>query len=164
MPDRPFISIELDHRIALAQRRIGQGQANPVDANRALMPWAAAEAWIVGYRGCHAVSPRDGISRAGDLCPLPDTIAELARARDAIARQIEQGQRDKLHRWRGIGRALRDLERLQDWRTAFRTLPAPQRNTPCAATKPALPPAAPSLLADMFGADGKPLPIERRAA
>lgn len=162
MPDRPFISIELDHRIALAQRRIGQGQANPVDANRALMPWAAAEAWIVGHKGCHAVSPRDGISRAGDLCPLADTIAELSRARDAIARQIEQGQHDRLHRWRGICDALRDLERLQDWRTAFRTRPTPEVFP--GTRKNSLPPAAPSLLADMFGADGKPLPIERKAA
>jgi hypothetical protein len=159
MPDRPFISRELDHRIALAQRRIQQGQVNAIDANRALMPWAAAEAWIVGHKGNHAVSPRDGISRADHLCPLADTIAELTRARDSIARQVEAGQHDKAARWLGIHNALRDLERLATLRAAFAARP---RQKPLPA--PSLPKPQPSLLADMFGPDGRPLPIERHAA
>lgn len=159
MTDHPFISRELDHRIALAQRRIQQGQVNAVDANRALMPWAAAEAWIVGHQGRHAISPRDGISRADHLCPLADTIAELARARDSIARQVEAGQNDKAVRWQGINAALRDLVRLANLRAAFA---AGARQKPLPA--PSLPKPQPSLLADMFGPDGRPLPIERNAA
>lgn len=161
MPDRPFICRELDHRIALAQRRIQEGQVNAVDANRALMPWAAAEAWIVGHKGQHAISPRDGISRADHLCPLADTIAELSRARDSIARQVEAGQADKAARWLGIHNALRDLERLATLRAAFAAGTGHHAAPPRA---PALPRQYPSLLADMFGPDGKPLPIESKAA
>lgn len=161
MPDRPFISRELDHRIALAQRRIQQGQVNAVDANRALMPWAAAEAWIVGHKGRHAVSPRDGISRADHLCPLANTIAELTRARDSIARQVKAGQHDKAVRWQGIHNALRDLEHLAALRAAF-AAGAGHHATPPRA--PALPRQYPSLLADMFGPDGRPLPIQSKAA
>jgi hypothetical protein len=159
MPDSPFISCELDHRIALAQQRMEQGQIQAGTANRALMPWAAAEAWIVGHKGHHAISPRDGISRADHLCPLADTIAELTRARDSIARQVEAGQADKAERWHGIHNALRDLERLATLRAAFA---AGARQKPLPA--PSLPKPQPSLLADMFGPDGRPLPIERNAA
>jgi hypothetical protein len=159
-----FITRELDRRITLAKDAHSKGNLAALDANAALKPWAAAEAWIVGHQGQQALSPRDGYSRADDLCSLADTIAELTRARDNLARIVEaQGGLERAQRWIGLRAAVRDLERLRDLRTAFRqqrqtTAVAPAQRP---AAKPALPP---SLLADMFGADGQPLPIQRNAA
>jgi hypothetical protein len=162
MPEPHFISRELDRRIARAGQAIKQGSVNAAQANSALMPWAAAEAWIVGHGGRHAISPRDGISRADQLCPLADTIAELTRARDAVMISIDRDNRVDLGaRFIGLTHALQDLHRLQTLRAAF-AAGAGHRRT--AAREPALPRPYPSLLADMFGPDGKPLPIERNAA
>jgi hypothetical protein len=158
MPDAPFITRELDRRIAVAQQAIRQGRVNAIEANRALMPWAAAEAWIVGGPG-HGTSPRDRQSRADQLCPLADTIAELTRARDSLVAKLErEASPDLGARFLGLTDALRDLNRLQALRQAF----AAQRTAPAAS--PSFPTSAPSLLADMFGPNGKPLPIERRVA
>lgn len=163
MPDRPFITRELDRRIAVAQQAIKQGRVNAIEANRALMPWAAAEAWIAGAPE-HGRSPRNPNIRANELCPLADTIAELTRARDAAMARLEREATPDLGaRFLGLTDALRALHRLQALREAFRTRrPAP----PPRAAMPALalPAAAPSLLADMFGPNGKPLPIERKVA
>lgn len=165
MADRPFITRELDRRIAMAQQAIRQGRVNAASANRALMPWAAAEAWIAGQPD-HGTSPRDRQSRADHLCPLHDTIAELTRARDTLAGKIERDSRADLgERYVGLTCALRDLHRLHALRQAFaaqRPASAPAHTPIQPATR--LPQAQPSLLADMFGPDGKPLPIERKVA
>jgi hypothetical protein len=166
MPDPHFITTELDRRIALAQGAHKQGSVDARAANAALMPWAAAEAWLVGHQG-DAISPRDGISRPGDLCSLDDTIAELNRARDHVGNILEsKGGIERLRRWIGLRSAVRDLERLRSLREGFRQMrqAPPATPAPMPSAKPPLPPAQPSLLADMFGADGKPLPINRRAA
>ncbi len=158
MPDTPFITRELDRRIAVAQQAIKQGRVNAIEANRALMPWAAAEAWIAGAPD-HGRSPRNSNIRADELCPLADTIAELIRARDTTMAKLEREASAELGtRFLGLTEALRALHRLQALRQAF----AARRPAPAPA--PVFPAAAPSLLADMFGPDGKPLPIERRAA
>lgn len=171
MTDRPFISIELDRRIAVAQRARDAGQRDARGANRALMPWAAAEAWIAGHDGQHGISPRPPHHSASDLCPLDATIAELTRARDSLAQKIEQQasatpEPDRIARWHGIADALRSLHRLHALREAFRQKStAPDHfSTARKIATPSLPPAQPSLLADMFGPDGMPLPIERNAA
>lgn len=162
MPDRPFISTELDRRIAVAKRARDAGQMDARAANCALMPWAAAEAWLVGHQG-DAISPRDGQTPASELCPLEATIGELTRARDTLARQIdEEGKADRMPRYIGLRDAVRRLTLMQLLREGFRAalspevFPRPGKNL--------LPPSQPSLLADMFGPDGKPLPIERNAA
>jgi len=160
MPDRAFISTELDRRIAVAQRARDAGQMDARAANRALMPWAAAEAWLVGHRG-DAISPRDGQTPAGELCPLDATIGELTRARDTLARQIdEEGKHDRMPRYIGLRDAVRRLALMQLLREGYRQKPA----APVPMPRNALPSSQPSLLADMFGPDGKPLPIERNAA
>lgn len=166
MPDRPFISIELDRRIAVAQRARQAGQMDARAANRALMPWAAAEAWLAGHQG-DAISPRDGKTPAGDLCPLDATIGELTRARDTVARQIdEEGKQDRLPRYIGLRDAVRRLALMHALREGFGRKPAAPDHFADAKkmVRPALPPAQPSLLADMFGPDGAPLPLERNAA
>lgn len=158
MPDAPFITRELDRRIAVAQRSIQQGRVNAIEANRALMPWAAAEAWIAGSPD-HGRSPRNPHIRADELCPLADTIAELTRARDTTMAKLEREATTELGiRFLGLTDALRALHRLQALRQAF----AAQSTAPAAS--PSFPTSAPSLLADMFGPDGKPLPIERKVA
>lgn len=166
MPDRPFISTELDRRIAVAKRAREAGQMDARAANRALMPWAAAEAWLIGHRG-DAISPRDGITPAGELCPLDATIGELTRARDTLARQIdEERKQDRMPRYIGLRDAVRRLALMHALREGFARKPeAPDhfRGAP-KMVQPSLPPAQPSLLADMFGPDGNPLPLERNAA
>ena len=167
MPDRPFISMELDRRIAVAQAALDARRIEARAGNAALMPWAAAEAWIAGHNGQHGISPRPPHHSAADLCPLDDTIAELTRARDSLARQIDQQRAlDKLPRWRGLCEAVRRLTFMQALRAGFRQQrPAPDHFAGARKMVPAiLPPSQPSLLADMFGPDGKPLPIERNAA
>ena len=160
MPDAPFITRELDRRIAVAQQAIKQGRVNAIEANRALMPWAAAEAWIVGGPG-HGTSPRDRQSRADQLCPLADTIAELTRARDTVIAKLERDASAEMgERFLGLTHALADLHRLHALRQAFAT----RRPAPAPRFAPSPANAAPSLLADMFGPDGKPLPIERKVA
>lgn len=160
MPDRPFISTELDRRIAVAKRARDAGHMDARAANRALMPWAAAEAWLVGHQG-DAISPRDGQTPAGELCPLDATIGELTRARDTLARQIdEEHKQDRMPRYIGLRDAVRRLSLMQLLREGFARKPAATVPT----TRTTLPPSQPSLLADMFGPDGKPLPIERNAA
>lgn len=172
MPDRPFISIELDRRIAVAQRARQVGQMDARAANRALMPWAAAEAWLVGHQG-DAISPRDGQTPAGELCPLDATISELTRARDTVARQIdEDGPRpsqetsDRMPRYIGLRDAVRRLALMQLLREGYRQKPAAPDHFATARkiATPPLPPAQPSLLADMFGPDGAPLPVQQQAA
>lgn len=166
MPDTPFITRELDRRIAVAQQAIKQGRVNAIEANRALMPWAAAEAWIAGAPE-HGRSPRNPKIRADELCPLADTIAELTRARDTTMAKLErEASPDLGTRFLGLTEALRALHRLQALRQAFaarRT--ASQHIAPTGKMlRPPLPEPAPSLLADMFGSDGKPLPLQSKAA
>jgi hypothetical protein len=165
MPDRPFISTELDRRIAVMKRARDAGQMDARAANRALMPWAAAEAWLVGHQG-DAISPRDGQTPAGELCPLDATIGELTRARDTLARQIDEERKaDRMPRYIGLRDAVRRLTLMQLLREGFRQKPAPPVPMPrTAQSSNILAPSQPSLLADMFGPDGKPLPIERNAA
>lgn len=160
MPDRPFISIELDRRIAVAKRAREAGQMDARAAHRALMPWAAAEAWLVGHQG-DAISPRDGQTPAGELCPLDATIGEITRARDTLARQIEEERKqDRMPRYIGLREAVRRLALMHAVRDGF----ARKQAAPAPIVKAALPPPQPSLLADMFGPDGNPLPLERNAA
>lgn len=157
---KAFISTELDRRIAVMKRARDTGQMDARAANRALMPWAAAEAWLVGHQG-DAISPRDGQTPASELCPLDATIGELTRARDTLARQIdEERKQDRMPRYIGLRDAVRRLALMQLLREGYRQKPA----APVPTVKSALPPSQPSLLADMFGPDGKPLPIERNAA
>ena len=107
MPDAPFITRELDRRIATAQQAIRQGRVNAIEANRALMPWAAAEAWIAGHPH-HGISPRKPHLRADDICPLADSIAELQRALDTTAGKIAREDRTDLGpRFLGIAAALK---------------------------------------------------------
>ena len=163
---KPFITRELDRRIAVAQRAIRQGRVNAIEANRALMPWAAAEAWIAGAPD-HGRSPRNPKIRADELCPLADTIAEITRARDTTMAKLEREATAELGaRFLGLTDALRALLRLQALRQAFAARRTTPDHLPDAGrmVPPPLPAAAPSLLADMFGPDGKPLPIKRRAA
>ncbi len=160
MTARPFISTELDRRIAVAQRARDVGQMDARAANRALMPWAAAEAWLVGHQG-DAISPRDGQTPAGELCPLDATIGELTRARDTLARQIdEERKQDRMPRYIGLRDAVLRLTMMHMLREGYSQKPA----APVPMPHTTLPPSQPSLLADMFGPDGKPLPIERTAA
>jgi len=160
MPDRHFISIELDRRIALARGAHKQGSVDARAANAALMPWAAAEAWLVGHQG-DAISPRDRQTPAGELCPLDATIGELTRARDTLARQIDtEGKADRMPRYIGLRDAVRRLTLMQLLREGYRQKPA----APVPMPRTSLPSSQPSLLADMFGPDGKPLPLERNAA
>lgn len=162
----PFITRELDRRIAVAQQAIKQGRVNAIEANRALMPWAAAEAWIAGSPD-HGQSPRNPSIRADELCPLADTIAELTRARDTVIAKIEREATPELgERFLGLNDALRALHRLQALRQAFAARrSASQHIAPTGNMhRPPLSEPAPSLLADMFGPDGKPLPIERKVA
>lgn len=163
MPDRPFITRELDRRIASAQAAIEAGKADPEAANAALMPWAAAEAWLVGDP--FGVSPRDGLSRSADLCPIEDSIAAISSARDTIERTIAQHGRDDLRdHWQGLCDAISRLERQRDGQAAFRALAKAGEGQPAAGRKGALPPMAPSKLADMFDANGDPIRLPSRQA
>jgi hypothetical protein len=161
MPDRPFISRELDRRIASTQAAIDAGKLDLQTAEENLKPWAAAEAWLAGspYPG---TSPRDGHTWASDLSTIDDALAALTRARDRLAAAIDRQQRtDLLDHWRGMADAVRRLERQRDgnraWRAGLRAAPPVQ--------DVAFPKAQPSLLADMFDTDGNPLPLnEQRAA
>jgi hypothetical protein len=163
MPDRPFISRELDRRIASAQAAIEAGKTDQATANAGLMPWAAAEAWLVGEP--FGISPRDDLSRSADLCPIDDAIAAIASARDTIERTIAQhGRNDLREHWQGLCDAIRRLERQRDGHAAFRALGKTVAGETAAGRKGALPPMAPSKLADMFDANGDPIPLPSRQA
>jgi hypothetical protein len=163
VPDRPFISRELDRRIASAQAAIEAGKTDQATANAGLMPWAAAEAWLVGEP--FGISPRDGLSRAADLCPIDDAIAAIASARDTIERTIARHSRDDLREhWQGLCDAIRRLERQRDGQAAIRALGNAGAGEPAAERKGALPCMAPSKLADMFDANGDPIALPSQQA
>jgi hypothetical protein len=162
MADLPFISRELDRRIASAQAAVDTGKIDPETANANLKPWAAAEAWLAGHP-FPGTSPRNCETRASEICPIEDAIAALTRARDTLARVIEREKRtDLIDHWRDMADAVRRLERQRDGTAAFRAMAqqAPVAPSP----KTALPPIAPSLLADMFDGDGNPLPLHSQQA
>lgn len=163
MADRPFISRELDRRIASAEAAIAAGKIDPSTAEANLAPWAAAEAWLAGHP-VPGTSPRNGDTRAADICPIDRTVAVVTRARDAIATEIQnKGREDLLEHWQSLSKAVRQLERQRDGMAAWQAKTADQAGTPFIA-EPALPPAAPSLLADMFDANGDPIPLPSRQA
>lgn len=164
MPDRPFISRELDRRIASAQAAIAAGRIAPETAEANLNPWAAAEAWLVGHP-FPGTSPRDGETRAADICPIERTVEVLTRARDRLAAEIQGKGRDDLQaHWRDMAEAVRLLERQRNCMAAWRAMAIDPRATAMPIEKGKLPPVGPSLLADMFDHNGNPLPIERHAA
>jgi hypothetical protein len=163
MPDRPFISRELDRRIASAEAALAAGRIDPDTAEANLGPWAAAEAWLAGHP-VPGTSPRNGDTRAADICPIDRTVEVVVRARDAIAAEIQhKGREDLLEHWRELSMAVRQLERQRHGIAAWQAKAAAQPGTPSIA-EPALPPAAPSLLADMFDANGDPIPLPSRQA
>lgn len=163
MPDRPFISRELDRRIDSAESAIAAGSIDPETAEANLAPWAAAEAWLAGHP-VPGTSPRNGDTRAADICCIDRAVEVVTRARNAIAAEIQnKGREDLLDHWRGLSNAVRQLERQRDGMAAWQAKAADQAGTPLIA-EPALPPAAPSLLADMFDANGDPIPLPSRQA
>lgn len=163
MPDRPFISRELDRRIAIAEAAIAAGRIDPETAEANLAPWAAAEAWLAGHP-VPGTSPRNGDTRAADICRIDRTVEAVTRARDAIELEIQRkGREDLLEHWRALSKAVRQLEVQRDGMAAWQAMAAGQSDAPSIGM-PALPPAVPSLLADMFDANGDPIPLPSRQA
>lgn len=163
MTDRPFISRELDRRIASAEAAVTEGRIDLATAEVKLAPWAAAEAWLAGHP-VPGTSPRNGETRASDICPIDQTVESLNCARDAIAAQIQnKGREDLLDHWQGLSNAVRQLERQRDGMAAWQAMAVSQPATPLIG-KPALPPMAPSKLADMFDANGDPIPLPSQQA
>lgn len=164
MPDRPFISRELDRRIASANAAIAAGRIDPETAEANLKPWAAAEAWLAGHP-FPGTSPRNGETRAADICPIDRAVEALTRARDRLAAEIQGKGRDDLQaHWRDMAEAVRLLERQRDGMAAWRAMAIDPRAAATPIDKGKLPPVGPSLLADMFDADGKPLPLQSQQA
>lgn len=159
----PFISRELDRRIASAEVAIAAGRIDPETAEANLAPWAAAEAWLAGHP-VPGTSPRNGDTRAADICPIDRTVEAVARARDAIEAEIQRkGREDLLDHWRELSKAARQLERQRDGMAAWQANSTGQSSAPPIG-KPALPPLAPSKLADMFDANGDPIPLPSQQA
>lgn len=165
MSDRPFISRELDRRIASAQAAINTGRIEPETAEANLKPWTAAEAWLAGHP-IPGTSPRDGETRAADICPIERTVDALIRARDRLASEIQGNGRDDLQaHWRDMAEAVRLLERQRDGMAAWKAKAIEHTgDVNDMIRKPVVTPAAPSLLADMFDANGNPLPLQSRQA
>lgn len=164
MNDRPFITRELDRRIASAQAAIAAGRIAPETAESNLKPWAAAEAWLAGHP-FPGTSPRDGETRAADICPIERTVEALTRARDRLAVEIQGKVRDDLQaHWRDMAEAVRLLERQRDGMAEWRAMAIDPRAAPSPIDKGKLSPGGPSLLADMFDADGNPLPLQSQQA
>ena len=163
MPDRAFISRELDRRIASAEAAIAAGRIEPETAKANLAPWAAAEAWLAGHP-VPGTSPRNGDTRAADICPIDRTLETVTRARDAIGSEIQRnGRKDLLQHWRELSKAARQLERQRDGMAAWQAMAAGQTAKPPIG-KPALPPMVPSKFADMFDANGDPIPLPSQQA
>lgn len=163
MADRPFISRELDRRIASAEAAIATGRIDPDTAEANLAPWAAAEAWLAGHP-VPGTSPRNGDSRAADICPIDRTLEAVTRARDAIETEIQRkGREDLLDHWRQLSNAVRQLERQRDgmaaWRKSTQSLDDNAKGYAKMHT-----PSAPSKLADMFDANGDPVPLPSQQA
>ncbi len=161
---RPFISRELDRRIASAETAIAAGRIDPETAEANLAPWAAAEAWLAGHPA-PGTSPRNGDTRATDICAIDRTVDVVTRARDAIETEIQRkGREDLLEHWRELSKAVHQLERQRDGMVAWQAMEAGQ-SAAASSGNLALPPAAPSLLADMFDANGDPiaLPFQQAA-
>lgn len=165
MPDRPFISRELDRRIASAQAAIDTGRIEAETAEENLKPWAAAEAWLAGHP-FPGTSPRDGETRAADIYPIERTVDALTRARDRLASEIQSKGRDDLQaHWRDMAGAVRLLERQRDGMAAWSATAMDHAgDLDDMIRKPVVTPAAPSLLADMFDANGNPLPVQSQQA
>ena len=163
MPDRPFISRELDRRIAGAEAAIAAGRIDPETAQANLATWAAAEAWLAGHP-VPGTSPRNGDTRAADICPIDLTLGAVTRARDAVETEIQRkGREDLLEHWRELSKAVHQLERQRDGMAAWHAMAAGQSDA-ASLGKLALPPAAPSLLADMFDANGDPIALPTQQA
>jgi len=161
--DRPFISRELDRRTASTKAAIAAGRIDLETAEANLAPWAAAEAWLAGHP-VPGTSPRNGDTRAADICCIDRTVDVVTRARNAIAAEIQnKGREDLLEHWRGLSMAVRQLERQRGGMAAWQAKAADQAGTPSIA-EPARPQAAPSKLADMFDANGDPIPLPSRQA
>jgi len=157
---RPFISRELDRRIASADAAMAAGKIDPGTAEANLKPWAAAEAWLAGYP-FPGTSPRNGETRAADICSIELALEPLTRARDRLVAEIEgQGRDDLQGHWRDMAEAVRLIERQRDgmaaWDTAAKSMPA--------AVVVPFPQIKSSLLANMFDADGNPLPLNSKQA
>lgn len=164
MPDRPFISRELDRRIASANAAIATGRIDPETAEANLKPWTAAEAWLAGHP-FPGTSPRNGETRAADICQIERAVEALTRASDRLATEIQGKGRDDLQaHWRDMAEAVRLLERQRNGMAAWRAMAIEPGAAYASMDKGKLPPAAPSLLADMFDADGKPLPLQSQQA
>lgn len=163
MSDRPFISRELDRRIASAEAAIAAGRIDPETAEANLAPWAAAEAWLAGHP-VPSTSPRNGDTRAADICPIDRTVEAVTRARDAIETEIQRkGREELLEHWRQLSKAVRQLERQRDGMAAWQAMAHGQPGKPPIG-KPALRPMAPSKLADMFDDNGDPIPLTSQQA
>lgn len=161
--DRPFISRELDRRIASAEAAIAAGRIDPETAEANIAPWVAAEAWLAGHP-VPGTSPRNGDTRAADICPIDRTLETVTRARDAVETEIQRkGREDLLEHWRELSKVVRQLERQRAGMAAWQAMAAGQPAKPPIATA-ALPPAAPSLLADMFDANGDPILLPAQQA
>lgn len=162
MPNRPFISRELDRRIASAGAAIAAGNIDPEIAEENLKPWAAAEAWLAGHP-FPGTSPRNGETRAADICSIERALEALTRARDRLVAEIEgKGRADLQVHWRDMAEAARMLERQRDGMAAWHTAAGP--TPPPAAVDVPFPQTQPSLLADMFDGDGNPLPLNSHKA
>ena len=160
---RPFISRELDRRIASAEAAIAAGKIDPDTAEANLAPWAAAEAWLAGHP-MPGTSPRNRDTRAAEICSIDRTVEVVTRARDAIAAEIQRkGRGDLLEHWRELSNAVQKLERQRDGMAAWQAMAAGQPSAPPLG-RPALPPMAPSKLADMFDAKGDPIPLPSQQA
>jgi hypothetical protein len=163
MPDRPFISRELDRRIASAEAAIAAGRIDPETAEANLAPWAAAEAWLAGHP-VPGTSPRNGDTRAADICPIDRTVEVVTRAHDTIAAEIQnKGREDLLDHWRGLSKAVRQLERQRDGMAAWQKL-TQSRDDDAKGYAQMHTPFAPSKLADMFDANGDPIPLPSQQA
>ncbi|WP_446654753.1 hypothetical protein [Blastomonas sp.] len=163
MADRPFISRELDRRIASAEAAIAAGRIDPETAEANIAPWAAAEAWLAGHP-VPGTSPRNGDTRAADICPIDRTLETVTRARDAVETEIQRkGREDLLEHWRELSKVVRQLERQRAGMAAWQAMAAGQTAKPPIG-KPALLPMAPSKLADMFDANGDPIPLPSQQA
>lgn len=163
MADRPFITRELDRRIASAEAAIAAGRIDPKTAEANLAPWAAAEAWLAGHP-VPGTSPRNGDTCAADICPIDRTLETVTRARDAVETEIQRkGREDLLEHWRQLSKAVHQLERQRDGMAAWQAMTASQPARSLV-SKLALPPMAPSKLADMFNSNGDPIPLASQQA
>ena len=118
MTDRHPVTAELDHRIALADRRVAAGKLSAAQANALLLPWFAAEAMLARTDG----KCRDGRTPAADAASPFEVWAEIYRAmaqlvdrRNALPDTPENNDRADLldTRARALESCLHALDALQ---------------------------------------------------